>query len=181
MIGWMVMGLAQAAWWSGDWGIDPSASDDPTTALERAVATTPSAVTGGAARAYAPDGGQSTVDDEERRTEALYETLAFLGRSGRLSFLEAPEGVSLAFGGSDAVVLVPGRKWSKVVGEDGKYKLRLFDLGDRLVVERRYGSTVLNETWMAPKDDPDAAVVVVRVTGGQIGQGVEFRRVYRKL
>ena len=62
------------AWWAGVWGLDPSRSDDPTVAIQRAYV--PPLVQGNAAGEMSPDGG--AVDHEAQRTQLLYETLGLL-------------------------------------------------------------------------------------------------------
>ena len=171
------------AWWAGVWGLDPSRSDDPSLAIERAYVAP--MLQGGAAAEMSPDGGQ--VDQEAERTKLLYETLGLLGVSGRLSLAPADEGhLALEWGGGERLTLTEG-KWTKVVPEDdgGRYRIRFHDLGDQLIVERRLKTTILTETLLAPPgvvdERPHELVVVVRIDGSSLDPGVEFRRVYRQL
>lgn len=164
-------------WWAGIWGLDPSRSDDPTMAIQRAYVAP--MLTGGDAAQLSPDGGE--VDHEAERTKLLYETLGLLGVSGRLAL--APEGdgaIGLEWGGGEHLALVPG-KWTKVAPEEGqKYRIRVTDLGDQLIVERRLKTTILTETLLTPEEKGEL-VVVVRIDGSALDPGVEFRRVYRQL
>lgn len=170
------------AWWAGVWGLDPSRSDDPTQAIERAYVTP--MLQGGAASAMSPDGGQ--VDNEAERTKLLYETLGLLGVSGRLSLAPADEEhLSLEWGGGETLTLTEG-KWTRVApeGDASRYRIRYHDLGDQLIVERRLKTTILTETLIAPHggdQPPGELVVVVRLDGSSLDPGVEFRRVYRQL
>jgi hypothetical protein len=169
-----------ALWWAGIWGLDPSRSDDPTVAIERAYVAP--MLTGGEASQMSPDGG--AVDNEAERTKLVYETLAMLGVSGRLSLTPAADGaIGLEWGGGEPLALVPG-KWTKVVPEEGdRYRIRVTDFGDQLVVERRSKTTILTETLLEPKgvEHANELVAVVRIDGSSIDPGVEFRRIYRHL
>jgi hypothetical protein len=165
-------------WWAGVWGLDPSLSDDPTVAIQRAYV--PPMLSGGEASQMSPDGGD--VDHEVERTRLLYETLGLLGVSGRLSLAPGADGaIALEWGGGEELALVPG-KWTKVVPEDGeRYRIRVHELGDQLVVERRLKTTILTETLIQPGEEKRELVVVVRIDGSALDPGVEFRRVYRQL
>lgn len=180
---WVLASAAQAAtlpWWSGEWGVDPSQSDDPTHAIERAyVGPT---VTGQAAEKYSPDGGGQT-DTEQDRKKVLYEMIAILGVSGRMSLAPCPDdtsAISLGWGDGEKLTIVPGGKWVKVSDVDRKYRIRVFDEGDQLTVERKFVGAVVTETLVAQKT-ADELVVVVRIDGASLDPGVEFRRVYRSL
>ena len=173
-----VAAAATGSSWDGEWGIDPSRSDDPTTLIEGAY-TGPSTTTGRAARPYSPDGGQ--VDVEAAKRKLLYRLISVLGRSGRLSLASEEASVRLGWGDGDPLELVPGRKWTRVKPEDGdKYKIRVQQIDERFVVERRIVGATITETLMSP-DDQDEIVVVVGITGNELGSGLEFRRVYRRL
>lgn len=175
---WWVCSAAWAAepWWGGEWGLDPSQSDDPSIAIERAYVA-PAPVPG--ADKYSPDGGQTDVEEDRRKL--LYETLAILGVSGRMSLARDGEAVVVGWGDGDSVHLSPSGKWAKVVDADGrKYRIRVFEEPELLVVERKVSGTLVTETLVPPKDVGEL-VVVVRIDGAQLDPGVEFRRVYRAL
>jgi hypothetical protein len=163
--------------WVGEWGLDPSRSDEPSQMIERAYSG-PALSNQGAGR-YSPDGGE--VDHEAERGKVLYEALALLGASGRLSLAPGAEGrVALGWGDGQVLELESGRRWTKVTSDDGdRYRIRVVDLGEQLLVERRAKLTEISET-LIPSDQGDL-VAVVRVDGNTLESGVEFRRVYRRL
>jgi hypothetical protein len=163
--------------WAGEWGLDPSRSDEPTQMIERAYSGP--VLTGRGASRYSPDGGQ--VDHEAERGKVLYEALGLLGVSGRLSLSPGSEGhVALGWGDGQVIELEPGRRWTKVTPEQGeRYRIRVSDLGEQLLIERRAKLTEISET-LIPSGQGDL-VAVVRVDGNTLDSGIEFRRVYRRL
>jgi hypothetical protein len=170
---------AAESWWAGEWGVDPSRSDEATQAIERAyIGPT---LTAGPAQPFSPDGG-GDVDVDASKRKLLYKLMAVLGRSGRLSLAEEPDGaVRLGYGDSDALRLELGNKWTRVADQDGdKYKIRVRAEDDWLMMERKVSGTVVTETVVAPKE-PGELVVVVTVVGSELDSGIEFRRVYRRL
>ncbi|MEQ1504654.1 MAG: hypothetical protein ABMB14_20610 [Myxococcota bacterium] len=178
---WAAATASASAWWTGDWGLDPSASDDPTQAIQQAYVGT--AVSGASeASKLSPDGGE--VDVEANRTKLLYQVLGLLGVSGRITLVEeGDDAVSLAWSGVAPMHLPVGNKWTKVarVDEDHEgYRIRVREDGDRLIVERRLNATTLTETLLS-QPNPGELVVVVRVDGSALDPGVEFRRVYRSM
>ncbi|MEZ4235317.1 MAG: hypothetical protein R3F59_03990 [Myxococcota bacterium] len=175
-----------AAWadagWAGEWGVDPSRSDDATAVIEKAYVG-PAASTASARSRFSPDGGgqdANTVDVDAAKRKLLYRLMSVLGRSGRLSLGEADGSVELGWGeGDERMTLAEGRKWTRVVSEDGdRYKIRVFAEPDYLSVERKIAGAVVTETFVP--DDGDL-VAVVTVVGSELEAGIEFRRVYRKL
>jgi hypothetical protein len=172
----MSLALADdASPWAGEWGLDPSQSDDPYEAIGRAIQEP--LLTGGAASQYAPDGGSDSREDDQRRL--VDSTTAMLGLSGRIGLQPRPEeGLTLTFGGEDPVDLQLGRKWTKIKTDDGTLRLRA-EADGHLVLQRRLKAALLTETFLAP-DASDTMVAVVRVDGSGI-EGLEFRRVYRAL
>lgn len=171
--------LAAAAtpWWSGEWGLDPSRSDEPSTLIERAYVG-PTA-TARDARAYSPDGGQVDLDDARRKL--LYRLIGALGLSGRLSLGADGEAVTLGWGEGEPVHLTPGRKWTRVTPEEGeRYRIRIQQDEDWLVVERKLTGATITETLLSPKESGEL-VIVVSIAGSELDTGLEFRRVYRAL
>lgn len=169
---------AFASGWIGEWGIDPSQSDEPSTLISGAY--TGPVVSASAASRYSPDGG--AVDHEAERNKVLYEALDLLGVSGRLSLARGSDGlVSLGWGDGTVLSISPGRRWTRVIPKDDsdRYRIRVTDLGEQLFVERRGKLTAISET-LIPQTEGDL-VSVVRVDGSTLDAGVEFRRVYRRL
>lgn len=163
---------------AGTWGLDPSRSDDPSEAI--ATALVRPAVTGAAAAGYSPDGqGDAPSDPEEHNAKLVREVMSLLAVSGTIGLASADGGVSVTWGGEDALVLAPGDGWSKLKRDDATWKVRVRQVGDRLSIERRVKSTAIVETLIPPEHQE--LVVVVRVDGSGLDPGVEFRRVYRAL
>lgn len=181
MIAWIIASVAHGAepWWRGAWGLDPSQSDDPGALLDasfRGGGLTPSA------SRLAPDGAADAA--EETFDKARTENVKYVSRSGRVAFATPQPGtVDLEFDQA----LVPGVSleggWTKVEDADlGRYKVRLWDRGDELTVERRFRGMSLYETWIAPTEaGAEERVVVVQLQGATLSGVVEFRRVYRRL
>ena len=180
---WSAVAWAADGWWVGEWGMDPSRSDDGVKAVQDAfvaptVATTPA----GSPSSLSPDQG-STDDPDEQRQKALRDALGLLGKSGRCVFSAAGD-ASLEADWGDGVVTVPfGNKWTKVTTPQGdRYRVRAWSTPEMLVVERRFKTNELTESWVPPSDaDTRDRVVVVRIVGPSLPEGVEFRRVYRRL
>jgi hypothetical protein len=176
----------QKAWWAGEWGVDPSRSDDPTKVIEQAyVGPT---VSSQAASQYSPDGQGDVADVDAAKRKLLYKLMSVLGRSGRMSLADETDGaVRLGWGDGDPLRLEPGAKWTKVVSEDGdKYKIRVREEPDWLMVERKVSGAVITETFVAPNasqpsEEAGDLVVVVSIVGSELDSGIEFRRVYRSL
>ena len=179
MIGLWALAVAAAtdlSSWAGDWALDPSQSDDPGAALQRAISAP--LVSSGAARGLAPDGGQ---DDREQAQRRLVEaTSAMLGQSGRIALAPTDDGdLEVTFGGDAPLVVALGRRWTKVKRPDeGLLRIRA-EVEDHLVLERRHKTLALTETFLIPTE-PEIIYVVVRIDGSGI-EGLEFRRVYRAL
>lgn len=179
-LAWWALGeaVAQEAspWWAGAWGLDPSESDDPLALVEAdfRAPTMPSA------SRLAPDNAVDASEDAYARARDA--TLRALNRSGRVEFEPAGELVNVRFDQSEISALTLDGHWAKASDESGRYKVRLWDEGVRLTVERRYRGLVLRETWLAPASpESDELAVVVALNGATMGSGVEFRRVYRRL
>lgn len=169
--------VAEARDWAGEWGIDPSRSDEPSSVISGAY-TGPELTGGPGASRFSPDGG--AIDHEAERAKILYEALDMLGVSGRLSLSHAAEGsISVGWGDGTVLVLPSSRRWTKVGEGPDRYRIRALDLGEQLFVERRAKLAAVSET-LIPQDGDDL-VCVVRIDGATLQTGVEFRRVYRKL
>lgn len=181
MIGWVWMSAALAgapdlSHFAGTWGLDPSKSDDPGTALSLAIDQVPD-VRMSKARQMSPDGGVSV--DEDAPKHALDDATVLLGGSGGLAVAVADEGVTVTWTGEAPVTLPLTRRYVKVK-DDRNWKARAWMDGDHLVVERRMRSTSVAETLLPPAR-PDELVVVVWVEGTALAHPVEFRRVYRAM
>lgn len=175
-------GAAESAWWAGEWGVDPSRSDDATQVIERAYVG-PS-VSSGAAQPFSPD-GQGDVDHDAAKRKLLYRLMGVLGQSGRLSLADGADGaIRLGWGDGEPLRLEPGRRWTRVVDPEGdKYKIRVREDQGWLTVERKVAGALVTETLVAPNDPAGAGelVVVVSIAGSELESGIEFRRVYRPL
>jgi hypothetical protein len=183
MMTWLcAAALAADAWWVGQWGLDPSRSDDGAKAVEDAfvapVAPPPGA---GSPTGMSPDQGQS--DSEDQRQKALSDAMGLLGRSGRCVLAPVGEdALSIDFG-DGATTVALGNHWTKVQPASGdRYRIRAWLRPDVLIVERRYKTNTLTESWLPPTD-PESRdrAVVVQLQGPSLTNGVEFRRVYRRL
>jgi hypothetical protein len=173
--------LAADAWWVGAWGLDPSKSDDPSALVDRAIVARPASSGSTTTRGLAPDGGEEN-DAEEAMRKARFDAMAILARSGRLSLGPTADGLVLDWG--DGPVAVHGTKWTKARDADGDpYRVRVGIDDEVLVVQRRFKSTTLTESWLPPEADADprTRVVVVVIAGPTLVEDVEFRRIYRKL
>jgi len=173
--------VAQAAdvsVFAGDWGIDPTKSDDPTAAVAGVAVGTSM---GADARQFSPDGGEEQEGDETK-DRLLADVYALLGASGRMAIrAENATTVDLALSGEEAVRLEVDGGWERIQRSDGETcRIRLHETGDKLILERRLRSTRVFET-MVPPDADGVLVVVVRVDGSVVEHGIEFRRVYRAL
>jgi hypothetical protein len=183
VLAWLgaVAEAADLSLFSGDWGVDPTRSDDPTDALSGVIVGT---TMGTEAQAYSPDGGKSGSEDEgdATRDRLLADVYSLLGASGRIGLRPADaETVDVALSGEESVRLELNGGWARIERSDGETcRIRARDAGDKLVLERRLRSTRLFET-LVPPDTEGLLVAVVRIEGSVIDHGIEFRRVYRGL
>ncbi len=163
----------------GSWALDPARSDDPSELLYR-LARSP-AVQGGAASRYSPD--QGTDQGEAERERAARTVNEMLGISSRVDLAGTDDGVTITFGGEVPVEVSIGRKWKKVKRDDrDNYKIRAQQDGPHLVLERRFRSNILTETFLAPGSEAtDRVYVVVRLDATGLASGFEFRRAYAPL
>lgn len=180
MIFWFVSWAAAAPFdpWLGVWGLDPSASDDPSERLRTSV--TAPVVSGSDASRLSPDGGNSTATVEDEREHALDDAFALLATSGGIELAAAGDTLAVTWTGEAPVAVPLARRWVKVPRAERAWRVRAWMDGPNLVVERRQRATSVAETFL-PSARPGEVVVVVWVEAPSLHPAVEFRRVYRAL
>ncbi len=182
MILWLAAASALAvdlAAFAGDWGVDPSRSDDAAAAV---LGAPPGAtISGGQAEGLSPDQqGEGQEGEDAARDRMVADVLLLLSGSGSLVLRPEGDAIELALAGDAPVRLEPGGAWARVDCGQARCRMRLRDEDDRLVLERRMKATHLEETLLPPAED-GTMVAVVHIESTVAARPIEFRRVYRSL